>query len=214
MKHQLFLIVSGAASGTVAVVTGLAAATTNITGWILVFAGLGYCFGGCLYLAFERTPTLRREAGDRSLWMLVPGGVGVIFLPPLEYLFFPLLSSLPACQIAGLSLFGFGLALSVWARLAIGRLYSGKLQVKTGHRVVTRGPYRFVRHPAYDGMLLQTLGIAVGFSSLLGGLAWLFLLVPGFIYRIRAEEKLLVDEFGEEYQQYARHTVRLVPGIY
>jgi protein-S-isoprenylcysteine O-methyltransferase Ste14 len=215
LKRKLLLIVLGVASGTVAVTTGLAATPTNLLGWAMVFAGLGYCFGACLYLAFERQPALRAEAGDRSLWMLVPGGVGVIFLPVLEYLFFPLVSN-PAVgwQIAGLTLVGLGLVLRVWVRLTLGRLYSGRLQVKTGHRVVTSGPYRFVRHPSYDGFLLEALGLVVGFSSLLGGLAWLFLLVPGFIYRIRVEEKLLVDEFGIEYRRYARRTRRLVPGIY
>ncbi len=64
------------------------------------------------------------------------------------------------------------------------------------------------------GILLETLGMAVGFSSLLGGLAWLFLLVPGFIYRMKAEEKLLIDEFGDEYRQYVHRTMRLLPRIY
>ncbi len=215
MKRKLFLIVLGIASGTVAVVIGLAASPTNLMGWALVFGGLGYCFGACLYLAFESKPILRAEASDRSLWMLAPGGIGVIFLPALEYLFFPLVSD-PALgwQIAGLALAGSGLALRVWVRLVIGRLYSGKLQVKPGHRLVTGGPYRFVRHPGYDGMLLEALGMVVGFSSLLGGLAWLFLLIPGFVYRMKVEENLLVGEFGEEYAQYVRRTWHLVPGIY
>ncbi len=215
MKRKLFLIVLGITSGTAAVVLGLTASTTNLMGWVMVFASLEYCFGACLYLAFERKPALRAEPGDRSLWMLVPGGVGVIFLPVLEYLFFPLVPD-PAVgwQAAGLALFGLGLALRVWVRLALGRFYSGRLQVKSGHRVVTGGPYRFVRHPGYAGLLLEASGMVVGFSSLLGGLAWLFLLVPGFICRIRIEEKLLIDEFGDKYRQYARRTTRLVPGIY
>ncbi len=215
MIRKLFLILLGIVSGTAAVLTGLAAIPTNLMGWVMLFGALEYCFGACLYLAFERQPTLRAEAGDRSLWMLVPGGVGVIFLPVLEYLFFPFIGN-PAIgwQIAGLGLVGSGLALRIWVRLTIGRLYSGKLQVKTGHRVVTSGPYRFVRHPGYDGILLEALGLIVGFSSLLGGLAWIFLLVPGFIYRIKVEEKLLIDEFGEEYGRYARSTRRLVPGVY
>ncbi len=215
MARKFFLVVLGVTSGAAAVALGLSAIPTNLMGWVMLFASLEYCFGACLYLAFERKPALRAEAGDRSLWMLVPGGVGVIFLPVLEYLFFPLASD-PAVgwQIAGLVLCGLGLALRIWVRLVIGRLYSGKLQVKPGHQVVTSGPYRFVRHPAYDGFLLEALGMVVGFSSLLGGLAWLFLLVPGFIYRIRVEEKLLVDEFGDEYRRYARRTMRLLPGIY
>ncbi len=213
--RKLFLIVLGVTSGTAAVLIGLAAIPRNLLGWVMLFASLEYCFGACLYLAFERKPVLRAETGDRSLWMLVPGGVGVIFLPGLEYLFFPLASDPSVTwQIAGLGLCGAGLALRVWVRLSLGRFYSGKLQVKSGHRVVTSGPYRFVRHPGYDGLLLESLGVVVGFSSLLGGLAWLFLLVPGFIYRIQVEEKLLVEEFGEQYQQYARRTMRLVPWIY
>ncbi len=213
--RKLFLIVLGIASGTAAVLIGLAAIPGNFMGWVMLFAALEYCFGACLYLAFERKPALHAEAGDRSLWMLVPGGVGVIFLPGMEYLFFPLVfEPAPGWQVTGLALCGLGLALRIWVRLSLGRLYSGHLQIKTGHRVVTSGPYRFVRHPGYNGMLLESLGLVVGFSSLLGGLAWLFLLVPGFIYRIKVEEKLLVEEFGEDYRQYARRTMRLLPGIY
>src|SRR5512142_2327962 len=156
MARKLFLIVLGITSGAAALVLGLSATTTNLLGWVMVFASLEYCLGACVYLAFERAPTLRAEAGDRSIWMLVPGGVGVIFLPVLEYLFFALVSD-PAVgwRVAGLALFGLGLALRVWVRLVIGRLYSGKLQIKPGHKMVTNGPYRFVRHPGYDGMLLE-----------------------------------------------------------
>jgi len=215
MKRKLFLIVLGVTSGTAATLLGLEAASSNLLGWVMVFIGVGYCFGGSLYLAFERRLSLRAETGNRSMWALAPGGLGILFLPVVEYLFFPLVSGRPhSWQIAGLCLIGLGLALRGWVRRLLGRLYSGKLQVQAGHRIVTSGPYRFVRHPGYAGFLLEAMGLVVGFSSLLGGLAWFFLLVPGFVYRIKAEEKLLTAQFDEEYQQYARHTKRLVPGIY
>ena len=215
MKRKLALVLLGFSCGLVATLTGLAASPTNLLGWVMVFIGVGYCFGGSLYLAFERRQAQRAEVGDRSLWALAPGALAVLFLPVLEYLFFPLiLASTVIWQAAGLILIGLGLAVRVWVRRVLGRLYSGKLQVKTGHTLVTSGPYRFVRHPGYDGFLLEALGLAVGFSSLLGVLAVLFLLAPGLIYRIKVEEKLLDEQFGEAYRSYTRQTRRLVPGIY
>jgi len=215
MKRKLTLLLLGVSCGLGATLAGLAAAPANLLGWAMVFVGVGYCFGGSLYLIFERRQSLRAEVGDRSLWALAPGALAVLFLPVLEYLFFPLVSARTAgWQIAGLGLIWLGLALRTWVRLAFGRFYSGKLQVQVDHRLMTGGPYRFVRHPSYDGFLLEAMGLAVGFSSLLGVLAVLILLVPGFIYRIKVEEKLLVDQFGEAYQRYARQTKRLVPGIY
>ena len=215
MKRKLTLVLLGFSCGLVATLTGLVASPTNLLGWVMVFVGVGYCFGGSLYLAFERRQAVRVEVGDRSLWAIAPGALAVLFLPVLEYLFFPLILDRTAIwQAAGLILIGLGIALRMWVRLTLGRLYSGKLQVQMDHRLVTGGPYRFVRHPGYDGFLLEAIGLAVGFSSLLGVLAVLVLLTPGLVYRIKVEEKLLVDQFGEAYQRYARQTKRLVPGIY
>ena len=76
------------------------------------------------------------------------------------------------------------------------------------------GPYGFIRHPAYAGYLLITLGLAIGYSSLIGLVAILVLLLPSVLYRMNVEEKLLHEHFGESYHRYANRIKRLLPGIW
>lgn len=107
-----------------------------------------------------------------------------------------------------------GLSLRVWTRLAIGGMYLGYLRVRVGHVLINEGPYRFVRHPGYTGFILMALGMAVGYSSLIGLLAVPVLLLPGLAYRMRVEERLLMEHFGEQYQLFFNRTKKLIPGIW
>jgi len=79
---------------------------------------------------------------------------------------------------------------------------------------VQSGPYRIIRHPAYAGYLLMALGISLGYTSLAGCASSLFFLLPAVIYRIRLEDRFLVEHFGAQFDQYARRTKRLIPGIW
>ncbi len=71
-----------------------------------------------------------------------------------------------------------------------------------------------MRHPAYSGYLLMALGIALGYASLVGVASVLLLLLPGILYRLRLEEKLLSDRFPMEYRQYAQKTGCLIPKLW
>ena len=93
-------------------------------------------------------------------------------------------------------------------------MYTGHLQVQKDHRLVREGPYRFVRHPGYTGFVLMALGLALGYSSLIGLAAIPLLMLPGLAYRMAVEEKLLTEQFGDEYRQYTRTTKRIIPGVY
>jgi protein-S-isoprenylcysteine O-methyltransferase Ste14 len=78
---------------------------------------------------------------------------------------------------------------------------------------VTSGVYGVIRHPSYLGLLVNALGWALAFRSGVGVLLTA-LLVPPLLARIRAEEKLLHDQFDGEYEAYCRRTWRLIPGLY
>jgi protein-S-isoprenylcysteine O-methyltransferase Ste14 len=197
-------------------VLGIETLPDNLFGWFLVLFGAGYLCGGMIYVWRNRgsVPAIREEKGDRSFWLILPGFLVIFFGAPLEFLYGPrVLPRAPGMQIAGLALIVAAVALRIWARRVIRGLYTGHVQIQAGHRLVQEGPYRYVRHPGYVGFLLMGLGIAMGYSSLIGLGSVPLLLFPGLYFRMRVEENLLEQQFGEEYRQYASKTGRLIPKL-
>ena len=115
--------------------------------------------------------------------------------------------------VVGIVLIAAGLAMRLWSVVALGRFFQYQIEIQTGHRVVTTGPYRYVRHPSYTGMALVTLGFAFGSGDVLSLPAVLILTGVGLAVRIRAEEKQLVAALGTEYEDFAAHHKRLIPGV-
>lgn len=112
---------------------------------------------------------------------------------------------------AGLALLALGLGFAVWARVHIGRNWGTPMAQKDEPELVTSGPYRFVRHPIYSGILVAGIGTAVALS-------WLWLLAFAlagiyFVYSARVEERYLTAEFPDEYPPYKRSTKMLVPFV-
>jgi protein-S-isoprenylcysteine O-methyltransferase Ste14 len=104
-----------------------------------------------------------------------------------------------------------GLVLTWWARLALGRMWSGTVTRKVDHQIITNGPYRFVRHPIYSGILLAVIAGAV-FRGTAGSCLGAASMVIGFFVKARLEERFLRSELGEErYGAYARKVPMLVP---
>ena len=88
-----------------------------------------------------------------------------------------------------------------------------RLQIAENHHLVKDGLYKYVRHPIYLGEILRNFGIVSVFSSVYGLL--LIAVATGFLFfRIRKEERMLIERFGEEYKEYQRTTKRIVPYIY
>ncbi len=114
----------------------------------------------------------------------------------------------------GLALFILGLALTMWAYRTLGRLFSLIVQVQTDHRVVDTGPYRFVRHPGYAGVLLGFLGLGLALQSWAALLVMAVATPAALAYRLRVEEQFLITELGDEYVRYARRTKRLIPYVW
>ncbi|MBN1437951.1 MAG: isoprenylcysteine carboxylmethyltransferase family protein [Anaerolineales bacterium] len=113
----------------------------------------------------------------------------------------------------GLILAILGLGLIFWSGLALGRFYSQEVTLQEGHRLITRGPYRLVRHPRYLGIAVMGIGQSLLFRSWLG-LALTVLAMVVVLIRIRDEEILMQKEFGAEWEAYARKTKRLIPFVW
>jgi protein-S-isoprenylcysteine O-methyltransferase Ste14 len=136
----------------------------------------------------------------------------VIVASPWEYARFvgPIPRNGPLAW-AGLVLFAAGVVLQAAAMWSIRGLYTSRLGVQPGHRLVTSGPYRVVRHPGYLSNLMCMTGIGWALSSLVA-LGSTVLVVPLILWRIEREEEMLVAEFGQRYQNYMQQTKwRLIP---
>ncbi len=106
-----------------------------------------------------------------------------------------------------------GFLFMVWARVHLGRLWSGGVVTREGHRVVDSGPYAIVRHPIYTGLLIAALGTVLVKGTALS-LAGLLVLGVSYYLKARLEEKFLRTELGTEaYDAYARRVPMLVPRI-
>jgi len=115
-------------------------------------------------------------------------------------------------QWMGMTITLAGLALRGWALLKLGRFFSRTVQIETGHRIIKDGPYKWIRHPAYMGMVLIYAGFILSIGTWLGALITSVIIVVSLIYRINVEEKLLLETFGDEYRGYMAGTWRLFPG--
>jgi len=118
-----------------------------------------------------------------------------------------------ALRWAGVAIFAIGLALRLWPVYLLGNRFSGLVAIQEGHTLLTTGIYSIIRHPSYLGLLLSCLGWALAFNSIAGVVLTVLMLVP-VVARIRAEEALLANQFGAEYEAYRARTSRLLPGIY
>jgi len=113
----------------------------------------------------------------------------------------------------GVVLFAAGGALRIWPVFVLGNRFSGLVAIQPGHTLVTSGIYGVIRNLSYLGMLVNSLGWGVAFRSGVGVLLTALIIVP-LLVRIRAEERLLRAQFGDEYDAYCARTSRLVPGLY
>ena len=120
----------------------------------------------------------------------------------------------PLVFYLGVCLTLLGVALRWWSIRVLGRYFSRNLAVKTDQTVVERGPYRFVRHPAYSGTLLTMLGIGLAMTNWASLLVVLLCGLFGHLYRVRVEEKMLVAELGQPYEEYMRRTRRFTPFVF
>jgi protein-S-isoprenylcysteine O-methyltransferase Ste14 len=167
-------------------------------------------------MAFFSKSAKRRESIMQRFEHLVPTvlGIALVFdgrlrLPGLRQ---PVIPDLPALALLSVVVTVLGLVFAVWARLALGANWSGSITIKKGHQLIRHGPYRFIRHPIYTGMLAALLGTAIA-QQLLGGLLGFAVVLFALYRKARREESFLSQEFGEAFVEHQKHTGMFLPHL-
>lgn len=119
----------------------------------------------------------------------------------------------PAIEWTGIALTSAGAAIAIWARIILGANWSAKVTLKVGHELIRSGPYAYVRHPIYSGLLLAMIGTALEIGEW-RGLPPILLVAIAHSLKAGREEQLLTKEFGDQYLEYRRRTGSLVPRFY
>ena len=107
-----------------------------------------------------------------------------------------------------------GLALRWAAILTLGRLFTVDVAIQAGHVVVRSGPYRFIRHPSYTGLLLAFLGLGMYFANWLSIFVLMLPITLAVTNRVVKEERTLLAAFGADYAAYCARTRRFIPGLF
>jgi protein-S-isoprenylcysteine O-methyltransferase Ste14 len=119
-----------------------------------------------------------------------------------------------ALFVTGLVLMAAGVLVRQWAIVTLGRFFTVDVRVHRGQTVVERGPYRWVRHPSYSGLLAFFIGLGLALTNWASLVVLAVLPAAGLLVRIRSEERALLAALGEEYRRYAATRRRLIPGIW
>ena len=149
---------------------------------------------------FDSSAVLRVSIYVSVIIAIMLAGNNIAMLP--HWLFYP-----------GILLMVLGILVRLWAIVVLGRFFTFTICVQQNQKVVDYGPYRFIRHPSYLGMLVTVIGIGVALQSWGGILVIVVLFGLAIGYRMHIEEKFLVSELGDEYLQYMRRTKRLIPFV-
>lgn len=104
-----------------------------------------------------------------------------------------------------------GVLFAVWARITLGRNWSGRITLKEDHELIVRGPYRIVRHPIYTGLLTMFIATAIA-EGHLGGLIAIALAFASFWIKLNDEEALMLEHFPE-YRAYQQTAKRIIPFV-
>lgn len=172
-------------------------------------------FGYWLISAFFVKRTIERSSSIGWRFITIIGVIIIIFLVKIipqsaQILTSMIISNTLTSAIIGSLITILGLTICIWARTTIGRNWSGSIVLKKNHELVTNGPYKFIRHPIYTGMITMMIGTSIyyGYTSIF--LATILAFV-GFVLKSRQEEKLMIKHFGKRYINYKKRTKAIIP---
>jgi protein-S-isoprenylcysteine O-methyltransferase Ste14 len=162
-------------------------------------------------------PALKSRKGPLEIVLLIIAWA--MFFLPLLWIATPVLVFAdyplhPLPFLAGVFLLALGLWLFHRSHVDLGTNWSISLQVREKHQLVTHGVYRWVRHPMYFSLLVCSAGQVLAVPNWLAGPSYMMAIVLIVALRMEPEERMMLEEFGKDYQAYKATTRRLVPGVW
>ncbi|MFW9928285.1 MAG: methyltransferase family protein [Candidatus Thorarchaeota archaeon] len=111
----------------------------------------------------------------------------------------------------GIIIMIIGFMVREWALIVLGKYFSTAASVAEGQKLIDKGPYQYIMHPAYAGIIITMIGLSIAFQTIAGVIILIIINGIGFGYRIKIEEEFLKQEFGEEYLNYMKKKKRIIP---
>ena len=160
--------------------------------------------------------TVQRQSVASMMAHRLPVGFGwwLLIITPTwsPFLSRQLLPRTPMLNAFSVALCACGLTFTIWARQTLAGNWSSDVTFKQNHELIRKGPYRYVRHPIYTGLLVMFAGTSL-YIGQLRCLLGFPLVAIGFWIKLRQEERLLVRHFPEAYPNYRREVKALVPFV-
>ena len=176
----------------------------------------------CYYIISEIRLTARTTRGmdntldkgtRRLVWRLSAIGYNLAWLPVI-FNFGRLVILGGWLTWVGAAIMISGILFRQYAIFTLGKFFTATIQIKKDHELIQTGPYRYIRHPSYLGILIMALGLGIAMANWVSLILCVVLPAIGLIRRIQFEEKELEQHFGKKYQDYIKNTRRVIPFIY
>ena len=190
------------------------------------YAGAGVAFYAVVitFVLLELRLRLRsglNRSGARSdrgsivvVWASVAGGMLAGFLIATDVRSAAIDTPRWPLFVAGMAVMVAGIVIRQWSVAMLGGYFTTDVRVHPGQAVVDSGPYRWVRHPSYAGLLITMLGLGLALGNWAGLAVLVVVPTAGLVFRIRVEERALLEGIGEPYRRFAATRAHLVPGVW
>lgn len=190
--------------------------------WKIIFIIMGGVCGTLIRMPhtkkYKKTEKIKSRKPKREKLLLFLASIGLM-IGPMIYVFTPWLNSfsmgLPDwARWSGVVIFGLDLFLFWWVHKTLGKNWSPVLEIRKDHNLITEGPYKYIRHPMYTCMWLWVAGFWLIPSNWVVGIVAFVTWSILYFIRLPDEEKMMIEEFGQEYRDYMKMTTKIIPWVY
>jgi len=177
---------------------------------------ISWCASEILLNRLMHSGSNDRKGQDKGslifIWMMIALAISLGFIFAV-YFKVPLSHKILISH-AGLFIIIVGMAIRFISIWTLGKYFTVDVTIRDDHKLKKDGFYKIIRHPSYSGSLVSFIGFGISLNNWISLTTVVILIMISFIYRIRIEEKVLIDQFGKEYLDYKKNTYRLIPWIY